>query len=217
MSGAGKMGDRGGSREGKKKSLNTAKRTKFAQERSLLKDKSQTAAAERPRHSLAPPPLSALQAQEQEQAATDDGTSSPSPSLPALRYFDSSCHLSSRQFDSVLQSVVRRARAAGVHALMVSTPDFARAEEVLALAREHPGLCYVSLGISPDSIRKSNDKVIALLQSARIRRSRARPLSLPPSLPRCPLTTAPAVPCVCGVRWMHSCSMRAWSGCGSSP
>ena len=33
MSGAGKMGDRGGSREGKKKSLNKVKQAKFKQEK----------------------------------------------------------------------------------------------------------------------------------------------------------------------------------------
>ena len=127
------------------------------QEKDFFKDK--TATAERPKFSLPPPPL-ALHAADGD-ASSPAGAAAPAsaPALPALRYFDSACHLSSRQFDSTLQSVVRRASAADVQCMLVTTPDFSRAEEVLQLVRGYPGLLYCSLGVSPDLIKKNADKL----------------------------------------------------------
>ena len=43
--------------------------------------------------------------------------------------------------------------------MVVTTPDFSRAEEVLQLVRGYPGVLYCSLGVSPDLIKKNQDKL----------------------------------------------------------
>ena len=111
-------------------------------ERDYLRDKDKTA-LERPQFSLDPPHLTLLEPADAESA----------PSTGRRLLLDCSCHLSSRQFDGVANSVIRRALDAQVGCIVVDTLDFSKVDDVMALVKEHTGVLYASVGVSPDSIK----------------------------------------------------------------
>ena len=162
-----KLGDRGGSREGRKKSLNRVKQAKFKHEQEVtkLQDGRQQATADKLSVSAPAPPLTPHLYDDDWQRASSSSSSSslPAPAalppLPAVRYIDCGAHLTSRQFDGSLQSVLRRACAASVVGIVVTCPDMGRADEVLELLRQWPGLLLAALGISPDSVKRQSERV----------------------------------------------------------
>ena len=180
------MGDRGGGREGKKKSLNKIKQTKNKMEKEYMRDKDKTA-VDRPQFSVEPPPLLLA-------AAEESDSSRP--------LFDCACHLTSRQFDGVVNSALRRAADAGVACIVVDTLDFSKADDVLALVKEQPGLLYASMGVSPDSIKVS---LLPLLLHTQLTASHSL------------LRRAAVVFVVVSLRRIRiSCSSSEWSGWLSS-
>ena len=86
-----------------------------------MRDSKDKSAVERPQFSVDPPQLAAAEPQSEQK----DKQSDP-PSRPHL--FDCACHLSSRQFDGVANSVLRRAVDAGtcVHELWTIASTSAR-------------------------------------------------------------------------------------------
>ncbi len=141
MSGAGKTGDRGGGRESTK-SLNKSKQTKHKIEVHQKKQRDQYL-LNRPKYS---PPAPAL---------TLPASSSEGGPLAML---DASCHLLSRSFNRDLIAVMRRAKESGVVGCVLHC-DWTRVTELMTLVRQWPGQMFATIGVSPDIIKKSNDKV----------------------------------------------------------
>jgi len=146
MSGAGKMGDRGGGREGKKKSLNSIKKQKFKQEQNYFKDKQVT--LEKPKFSVSPNPVNDKIDNEEENEEFIE--------FPII---DSGAHLMSRQFDRDLNAVIRRAKTRDVAAIIATLPDFSRGPELLSLIKQYPGTLYAMIGVSPDHVKKNQDRL----------------------------------------------------------
>jgi Tat protein secretion system quality control protein TatD with DNase activity len=95
-----------------------------------------------------PPPL----------ALPEDGKTAPAGS--AL-YVDSCVSLASRQFDRDREAVLRRARGAGVAALVVSSADAEKQKDVVDLCRGFDGTLYAAVGALPDNVKRTNEKVMA--------------------------------------------------------
>ena len=141
MSGAGKTGDRGGGRESTK-SLNKSKQTKFKIEVDKKKQREQYMLT-RPKFSPFAPAIT-LPA-----PAAEGGP-------PAM--IDASCHLLSRSFNRDLIAVMRRAKESGVAACVLHC-DWTRIQELMSLVKQWPGQMFATIGVSPDVIKKNNDKV----------------------------------------------------------
>jgi Tat protein secretion system quality control protein TatD with DNase activity len=142
MSGAGKMGDRGGSREGKLKSLNKIKKVKYTMEKEYNKDRLFQVNQLTPKYSAMPKPM-----------ILDKETESE------LLYVDSLCNICSRQYAGDLNSILRRAKNQGIGAIVASVADFSHLEESFKLIEQYPGLIYAAIGVAPDVIKKNHDKL----------------------------------------------------------
>ena len=131
--------DRGGGRESKGGSLRKSKIGRA--------DKAKLAASTpreaRPDHAPAAPPVQEL----------------PAAPLPLL--FDAGAALLSRQFDRDREAVLRRAGAARVAAVLVSSVDAEKQRDVAQLARSSPGVLYACVGVLPDCVKRTNDKQAA--------------------------------------------------------
>ena len=62
---------------------------------------------------------------------------------------DCHCHLSDRDFDSDLDDVVTRAKAAGVIACIVVPENINDFPRVLDICKEHEGFLFPCLGVHP--------------------------------------------------------------------
>ena len=133
--------DRGGGREGKCSSLRATKKSAAELVKKLVKG----------------------------QIGNDDGTETTAPPPPILiidsevasdpmRHVDSGAQMLNRQFDNSQLQTLRRARQAGVEAIVAYTTDFEKLEVLVALAKENRGFIYCSVGIHTDMIKRSNDK-----------------------------------------------------------
>ena len=130
--------DRGGGRENKKGSLRKSKVNIEAAKKAAARAPKE----ERPQHAPPPPPL----------ALPDDATAV---------YVDGCVSMASRQFDRDREAVLRRARQAGVAALVVSSADAEKQKEVVDLCRGFEGTLYAAVGALPDNVKRTNDKVMA--------------------------------------------------------
>lgn len=74
-----------------------------------------------------------------------------------LRLFDTHAHLNLDSFDSVLDDVLDRARAAGLIGISVIGIDAATSRRACDLAAEHPGFLYAVVGIQPNSAAAAVD------------------------------------------------------------
>ena len=79
-------------------------------------------------------------------------------------WIDSHCHLDAREFDADRAAVIARARAAGVHQVVLPAVAVEHFDAVRALAHEH-GLAY-ALGIHPLCVDAAHDDDIDRLQQA---------------------------------------------------
>lgn len=68
-----------------------------------------------------------------------------------LRLFDTHAHLNLDAFDSGLEELLERARAAGLIGISVIGIDAATSRRACELAAEHPGFLYAVVGIQPNS------------------------------------------------------------------
>ena len=75
---------------------------------------------------------------------------------------DVSCHLLSRSFNRDLIAVMRRAKESGVVGCILHC-DWTRITELTSLVKQWPGQMFATVGISPDIIKKNNDKVRTLV------------------------------------------------------
>lgn len=89
-------------------------------------------------------------------------------------FVDSHCHIDGKEFDSDRQEVLRRARAAGVRAMLVvgtgEAQDFENFERVVRLAAEHENI-FASIGVHPHDAKtfdkEAEEKLITLAKSSK--------------------------------------------------
>lgn len=136
--------DRGGGRESKLGSLRQAKRNAADAARLLVS----TPKVERPSHAPPLPPLVPL-------PTPRAGVVAPVVVGP---FVDACVLLASRQFDRDRDAVLRRACEAQVQALVVSSSDVDKQEEVLALCRAAPGVLFAAVGALADNVKRTNTK-----------------------------------------------------------
>lgn len=159
--------DRGGGREGKK-SLRKNKQKKYEDEKTMQKPVQ--VKEERPLYSPAAPPISVAYANQLDASVVaDDSKADEQPNLvelspavpghPFLPLVDCGCNLLSRQFDRDLNAVLTRGTRSGVMAVIAQSTDFAKQAEVCTLSRQNAGLVFAMIGISPDIIKRANDKL----------------------------------------------------------
>jgi TatD DNase family protein len=79
-------------------------------------------------------------------------------------WIDSHCHLDAPEFDADRDAVVARARAAGVHMLVLPAVEAAHFDAVRALAHRH-GLAY-ALGVHPLYVHRAADADLERLRDA---------------------------------------------------
>ena len=66
---------------------------------------------------------------------------------------DTHCHLDGEEFREDLDTVVTRAREAGVIAIGVPGIDLKSCDTVMAVCQRYPGYCYPMLGLHPEEVR----------------------------------------------------------------
>jgi len=81
-----------------------------------------------------------------------------------LKLFDSHCHLDDKSYQKDLDTVMDRAAAAGVEAVMVVGVTQRSAEKAVALADKYPRV-YASVGIHPHDARECSEQVLDRLRS----------------------------------------------------
>jgi len=145
--------DRGGGRENKKGSLRKSK----VNAAEAAKKAARAPKEERPLHAPAAPRLELLQP------------------APATMYADVCVHLTSRQFDRDREAVLRRARSAGVVALIVSSADAEKQKDVVDLCRSFPGTLYATVGALPDNVKRTNDKAMTAWVDAAVDAALSQP------------------------------------------
>ncbi len=69
-----------------------------------------------------------------------------------MKLFDSHCHLNDACYAKDMESVIRRAQAAGVNSMMIVGITEETSREAVAIACAHPQ-CYASVGIHPHDAR----------------------------------------------------------------
>jgi TatD DNase family protein len=80
-----------------------------------------------------------------------------------MRLFDSHCHLDDPCYDPDRETVLTRARTAGVAALMVVGIDLPRSRRAVTLAGAHRGI-FAAVGVHPHDARQCSEAVLAELQ-----------------------------------------------------
>jgi TatD DNase family protein len=93
------------------------------------------------------------------------------PSVHALRFIDTHCHLFWDSFREDLPAVVARARAAGVDRMLIPATDFATFREAARIADRFEGV-YLAVGIHPHDAGKVGaqftDELRALARHPRV-------------------------------------------------
>lgn len=73
-----------------------------------------------------------------------------------MRLFDSHCHLDDRAYDNDLESVVERARTAGLMAMMVVGTGVASSQRAVRIANQFDGV-YASVGVHPHDAKQCDE------------------------------------------------------------
>ncbi len=83
-----------------------------------------------------------------------------------MRFADSHCHLTDSQFDGDRETVLERARSAGVARLIVigANGDFSHNERAVALAHQHPDL-FAIVGVHPHDARTITSETYGRLRA----------------------------------------------------
>ena len=77
-----------------------------------------------------------------------------------MRFVDTHCHLDGEEFLDDLETVVARAREAGVGAIGIPGIDLSSCDTVLELCRTYPGYCYPMLGLHPEEVKEGWREVL---------------------------------------------------------
>lgn len=79
-------------------------------------------------------------------------------------FFDSHCHLTAEQFDADRETVIERAREAGVTRILTLATDVTSAHAVIALAERFDEV-YAAIGIHPESVRDASPEDLTTIRA----------------------------------------------------
>ncbi|MBR1410626.1 MAG: TatD family hydrolase [Prevotella sp.] len=77
-----------------------------------------------------------------------------------MQFVDTHCHLDGEEFAEDLETVVTRAREAGVAAIGVPGIDLKSCQTVVELCQRYPGYCHPMLGLHPEEVRSDWREVL---------------------------------------------------------
>ena len=77
---------------------------------------------------------------------------------------DTHCHLDGEEFREDLDTVVTRAREAGVTAIGVPGIDLKSCDTVMAVCQRYPGYCYPMLGLHPEEVKADWKDILAQIK-----------------------------------------------------
>ena len=81
-----------------------------------------------------------------------------------MKIFDSHCHLDDGTYQKDLDTVVRRANAAGIAAMMVVGVNVPSSEKALSIARRYDDI-FASVGVHPHDAKVCNENMLQRLKS----------------------------------------------------
>ncbi len=81
-----------------------------------------------------------------------------------MTFIDIGANLAHDSFDADRDAVLARARAAGVHKIVVTGSDVDSARQAVALARSHPGFLYATAGLHPHHADQLDEGYLKALQ-----------------------------------------------------
>ncbi len=70
-----------------------------------------------------------------------------------MEWIDTHCHIDGTEFDADRETVIRRAREAGVAKLLVPAIDLASSERIVSLCTQYPDCLYPMVGLHPEEVR----------------------------------------------------------------
>ena len=70
-----------------------------------------------------------------------------------MKFVDTHCHLDGEEFDDDRQSVMERAREAGVAAMFLPAIDLASSQRILTLCEQYPDYLYPMIGLHPEEVK----------------------------------------------------------------
>ncbi len=80
-----------------------------------------------------------------------------------MNIFDSHCHLDDRTYGKDRDTVVQRAKEAGIAAMMVVGVDEQSSEKALSIANQYDGI-YASVGVHPHDAKDCNEEILDRLK-----------------------------------------------------
>ena len=82
-----------------------------------------------------------------------------------MKWFDTHCHIDGTEFDADRETVIRRAREAGVAKLLVPAIDLASSERIVSLCTQYPDCLYPMVGLHPEEVRADWREQLAAIKS----------------------------------------------------
>jgi len=80
-----------------------------------------------------------------------------------MKLFDSHSHLDDRAYEKDLDSVINRAKAAGVGKIMIVGIDYKSSVKAVKIAGKNSG-CYASVGVHPHDAKECSDSTVNFLK-----------------------------------------------------
>ena len=82
-----------------------------------------------------------------------------------MEWFDTHCHIDGTEFDADRETVIQRAREAGVAKLLVPAIDLASSERIVSLCTQYPDCLYPMVGLHPEEVRADWREQLAAIKS----------------------------------------------------
>lgn len=80
--------------------------------------------------------------------------------MSELNFIDTHAHIDGSEFETDLDAVITRARAAGVCGILVPAIDLPSVDSVLAVCRRYPGYAYPMIGLHPEEVKADYREVL---------------------------------------------------------
>lgn len=82
-----------------------------------------------------------------------------------MEWVDTHCHIDGTEFDADRETVIQRAREAGVAKLLVPAIDLASSERIVSLCTQYPDCLYPMVGLHPEEVRADWREQLAAIKS----------------------------------------------------
>ena len=82
-----------------------------------------------------------------------------------MEWIDTHCHIDGTEFDADRETVIQRAREAGVGKILVPAIDLASSERILSLCQQYPDYLCPMVGLHPEEVRADWREQLAAIKS----------------------------------------------------